>query len=95
MSVNKLNLQIGGSREPEEDTLLEETGVSIEVDDLIADLFDDNKEEIVEEHGDFLVKALDNAMPERVVVAGTRTARRVVTRTTGGGSSAGRGSTDS
>ena len=57
MSVNKLNLQIGGSREPEEDTLLEETGVSIEVDDLIADLFDDNKEEIVEEHGDFLVKA--------------------------------------
>ena len=69
MSVNKLNLQIGGSREPEEDTLLEETGVSIEVDDLIADLFDDNKEEIVEEHGDFLVKALDNAMPERVVVA--------------------------
>ena len=69
MSVNKLNLQIGGSREPEEDTLMEETGVSIEVDDLIADLFDDNKEEIVEEHGDFLVRALDNAMPETVVVA--------------------------
>ena len=64
MSINKLNLQIGGNKEVKEDSLLEEVGLSFAVDDLLEELVEDKQEEIVEEHGDFLVKALSNGMPE-------------------------------
>ena len=64
MSINKLNLQIGGNKESKEDSLLEEVGLSFAVDDLLEELVEDKQEEIIEEHGDFLVKALDENMPE-------------------------------
>jgi hypothetical protein len=64
MSINKLNLQIGGNKEVKEDSLLEEVGLSFVVDDLLEELVEDKQEEIIEEHGDFLVKALSNGMPE-------------------------------
>ena len=63
MATNRLNLQIGGNREEPEESLLEETGVSFDVDNLLEELIQENQEEIVEEHGDFLVKALEQQFP--------------------------------
>lgn len=63
MSINRLNLQIGGNKEVKEDSLLEEVGLSFAVDDLLEELIPEVEEEITEEHGDFLVKALDKQFP--------------------------------
>ena len=65
MSVNKLNLQIGGNKE-EDDSLLKETGVNKDVDNLIAEMFYEGEiypEEEPEEHGEYLVKAIEEVYP--------------------------------